>query len=257
MPTDTKLEMGLLEKIGEKFTNFGDNTVKFITRVFGSSNERFVRRLGFIASSFPDKPHTVIPGSLLAQVNALEPKMATLSDAELRETAPRLRERLKAGVALDDLLPEAFAACREAAKRSKNMRHYDVQIVGGITLHRNNIAEMVTGEGKTLVATLPAYLNALTGGGVHIVTVNDYLARRDCEWMLPIYQGLGLTAGYIQSDMDPTLRRRAYECDITYGTNSEFGFDYLRDNMKPARWDDQRYHPYYRQVQRKLNYAII
>ncbi|HKA05962.1 MAG TPA: preprotein translocase subunit SecA, partial [Gemmataceae bacterium] len=152
---------------------------------------------------------------------------------------------------------EAFAACREGAKRTKNMRHYDVQIVGGVTLHRNNIAEMVTGEGKTLVATLPAYLNALTGDGVHVVTVNDYLARRDCEWMLPIYQGVGITAGYIQSDMESTDRRKAYECDITYGTNSEFGFDYLRDNMKPARWDDERYHPFYRQVQRKLNYAII
>ena len=172
-------------------------------------------------------------------------------------TAPKFRERLTKGETLDDLLPEAFAACREAAKRTKNMRHFDVQIVGGITLHRGNIAEMVTGEGKTLVATLPAVLNALTGEGVHIVTVNDYLARRDCEWMLPIYQAVGITAGYIQADMDPTDRRRAYECDITYGTNSEFGFDYLRDNMKPARWDDERYHPFYRQVQRKLNYAII
>ena len=158
---------------------------------------------------------------------------------------------------MDDLLPEAFAACREAAKRAKNMRHYDVQIVGGITLHRGNIAEMVTGEGKTLVATLPAYLNALTHEGVHIVTVNDYLARRDCEWMLPIFLALGVTGGFIQADMDSSDRRRAYECDITYGTNSEFGFDYLRDNMKPARWDDERYHPYYRQVQRRLNYAII
>ena len=118
------------------------------------------------------------------------------------------------------------------------MRHFDVQILGGIVLHRGNIAEMVTGEGKTLVATLPAYLNALEGKGVHVVTVNDYLARRDCEWMLPIYQALGITAGYIQSDMDPVARRKAYDCDITYGTNSEFGFDYLRDNMKPARWGD-------------------
>jgi preprotein translocase subunit SecA len=257
MATDTKLEMGLLEKIGEKFSNFGDNTVKLITRIFGSSNERFVRKLGFITSRDPDKPHTVIPGSLLAQVNELEPKMAALTDAELKEFTPKFRERLKNGERLDDLLPEAFAACREAAKRTKNMRHYDVQIVGGITLHRGNIAEMVTGEGKTLVATLPAFLNALTGDGVHVVTVNDYLARRDCEWMLPIYQAVGVTAGYIQADMDSTDRRRAYECDITYGTNSEFGFDYLRDNMKPARWDDERYHPYYRQVQRKLNYAII
>lgn len=257
MATDTKLEMGFLEKLGEKFSNFGDNTVKLFTRLFGSSNERFVRKLGFVPSTDPDKPHTVVPGSLLAQVNALEPQMASLSDAELKELTPTFRARLAAGEMLDDLLPEAFAACREGAKRAKNMRHYDVQIIGGITLHRNNIAEMVTGEGKTLVATLPAYLNALTGGGVHIVTVNDYLARRDCEWMLPIFQSVGVTAGYIQSDMESTDRRKAYECDITYGTNSEFGFDYLRDNMKPARWDDERYHPYYRQVQRKLNYAII
>src|SRR3954470_2164968 len=257
MATDTKLEMGLLEKIGEKFTNFGDNTVKLITRIFGSSNERFVRKLGFIPATSPDNPHTVIPGSLLAQVNELEPKMAALTDAELKDLTPKFRDRLKVGETLDHLLPEAFAACREAAKRTKNMRHYDVQIVGGITLHKGNIAEMVTGEGKTLVATLPAVLNALTGDGVHIVTVNDYLARRDCEWMLPIYRAVGITAGYIQSDMDSTERRKAYECDITYGTNSEFGFDYLRDNMKPARFGDPHYPPGAQQVQRMLNFAII
>src|SRR5437773_11638350 len=137
------------------------------------------------------------------------------------------------------------------------MRDFDVQIVGGIILHRGNIAEMVTGEGKTLVATLPAYLNALEQKGVHIVTVNDYLARRDCEWMSPIYHALGITAGFIQSDMDPPTRRKAYDCDITYGTNSEFGFDYLRDNMKPARWGDDNYEPYYQQCQKALNYAII
>jgi preprotein translocase subunit SecA len=249
--------MGFLEKLGEKFSNLPDAVMKAMTRVFGSSNERFVRKLGFIASKDPEKPHTIVAGSLLARVNELEPAMESKSDAELRETASKLKERLAAGETLDDILPEAFAACREAAKRTKNMRHYDVQILGGITLHRNNIAEMVTGEGKTLVATLPAVLNALTGEGVHIVTVNDYLARRDCEWMLPIYRAVGVSAGFIQSDMDSTERRKAYECDITYGTNSEFGFDYLRDNMKPARWDDERYHPYYRQVQRKLNYAII
>src|ERR671937_485007 len=126
-----------------------------------------------------------------------------LSDGELAGLTPQFRERLKNGETLDDLLPEAFAACREAALRTKNMRHFDVQILGGIVLHRGNIAEMVTGEGKTLVATLPAYLNALEGKGVHVVPVNDYLARRECEWMLPIYQALGLTAGYIQADMDP------------------------------------------------------
>jgi preprotein translocase subunit SecA len=251
------MEMGFLEKLGEKFSNLGDNTVKLMTRIFGSSNERFVRKLGFIAAKDPEGPHTVIPGSMLARVNELEPTMAAKSDAELKELTPAFRVRLAAGETMEDILPEAFAACREGAKRAKNMRHYDVQIVGGITLHRNNISEMVTGEGKTLVATLPAYLNAITGEGVHIVTVNDYLARRDCEWMLPIFQAVGVTAGYIQSDMEASARREAYECDITYGTNSEFGFDYLRDNMKQARWDDERYHPYYRQVQRKLNYAII
>jgi preprotein translocase subunit SecA len=257
MATTSQLEMGFLEKMGEKLSNIPDTVMKAMTRVFGSSNERFVRKLGFIASREPEKPHTVIPGSLLEQVNVLEPTMAALSDSDLKDLTPKFRERLKNGESLDDMLPEAFAACREAAKRAKNMRHYDVQIVGGITLHRNNIAEMVTGEGKTLVATLPAVLNAISGDGVHVVTVNDYLARRDCEWMLPIYQAVGITAGYIQADMDPSDRRKAYECDITYGTNSEFGFDYLRDNMKPARWDDERYHPFYRQVQRKLNYAII
>src|SRR5207249_177434 len=162
------------------------------------------------------------------------------------------------GEKLDALLPEVFATVREAAQRTLGQRHYDVQLIGGIVLHRGNIAEMVTGEGKTLVATLPAYLNALQQRGVHVVTVNDYLARRDCEWMLPIYNALGVTAAYIQSDMEPEARRHAYECDITYGTNSEFGFDYLRDNMKIARHDDDKYHPYYRQCQRTpLNFAII
>src|SRR5688500_18499422 len=137
------------------------------------------------------------------------------------------------------------------------MRHFDVQMIGGIALHQGRIAEMRTGEGKTLVATLPAYLNGLTKKGVHVVTVNDYLARRDCEWMLPIYNALGVSAGYIQSDQDAINRRKAYDCDITYGTNSEYGFDYLRDNMKPARWGDPKYPPSWQQVQRALNYAII
>src|SRR5439155_6771241 len=157
---------------------------------------------------------------LLARVNDLEPQMQALSDAELKELTPKFRERLAAGETLEYLLPEPFHACREAGKRFKNMRHFDVQILGGVVLHRGNIAEMVTGEGKTLVATLPAYLNALAAKGVHIVTVNDYLARRDCEWMLPIYQALGITCGYIQSDMDPVARRQAYDCYITYGTKS-------------------------------------
>src|SRR2546423_6421580 len=184
--------------------------------------------------------------------------MQVLSDAELKELTPKFRDRLKNGETLDDLLPEAFAAVREAGKRFKNMRHFDVQILGCIVLHRGNIAEMVTGEGKTLVATLPAYLNALESKGVHVVTVNDYLARRDCEWMLPIYNALGISAGYIQSDMDPEARRRAYDCEITYGTASEFGFDYLRDNMKPARRGDPAFGPWGQQVQRMpLNFAII
>ena len=145
---------------------------------------------------------------------------------------------MRKGETLDDILVEAFAVCREGGKRFLNMRHYDVQFIGGMVLHSGNIAEMVTGEGKTLVATLPAYLNALDGKGVHVITVNDYLARRDMEWMAPLYMGLGLTVGAIQSDMqgqDGTRRRQAaYSCDITYGTNNEFGFDYLRDNMRPC-----------------------
>src|SRR5437016_4961001 len=257
MTTETSMDVGFLEKLGDFFNAFSEGAGSFITRLFGSSNERTIRGLGYITSGDPQVPPTIVPGSLLAQVNELEDKMQALSDEELKALTPQFRERLAQGATLEDLLPEAFAACREAARRTKNMRHFDVQILGGVVLHRGNIAEMVTGEGKTLVATLPAYLNGLTGKGVHIVTVNDYLARRDCEWMLPIYRALGLTAGYIQSEMDPAERRRAYECDITYGTNSEFGFDYLRDNMKPARWDDPNFSPYARQCQKELNYAII
>ena len=188
-------------------------------------------------------PYTVVPGSLLAQVNALEEQMHALSAEELKALTPQFRERLAQGA--DARRPAARGLRRlpRGRRRTKNMRHFDVQILGGVVLHRGNIAEMVTGEGKTLVATLPAYLNALEGKGVHIVTVNDYLARRDCEWMLPIYRALGITAGFIQSDMDPVERRTAYDCDITYGTNSEFGFDYLRDNMKPARWGDPHFRP--------------
>jgi preprotein translocase subunit SecA len=258
MSTDTKMDVGILEKIGDAFNSFSEKTVSFLTRLLGSSNERVVRKLGLIASKDPQKPYQVVPGSLLARINELEPTMQALTDEELKGLTPKFRERLAAGETLDDLLPEAFAACREAARRTKNMRHFDVQMIGGIVLHQGNIAEMVTGEGKTLVATLPAYLNALEQKGVHVITVNDYLARRDCEWMLPIYNALGVTAGYIQSDMDPEARRRAYDCDITYGTNSEFGFDYLRDNMKPARRGDPAFGPWDQQVQRTpLNYAII
>jgi preprotein translocase subunit SecA len=262
MSTDqSSMDVSFLEKIGDKLSAFSEAVANFLTRLLGSSNERHIRKLGYVRHK--DGTHEVIPGSLLAQVNELEPKMRALSDEDIKGLTPKFRERLRQGATLDDILPEAFAACREAARRTKNMRHFDVQILGGAVLHKGNIAEMVTGEGKTLVATLPAYLNALELDerdqlkGVHIVTVNDYLARRDCEWMLPIYRALGIQAGFIQSDMDPVARRRAYDCEITYGTNSEFGFDYLRDNMKPARWADNRYPPWHQQCQKSLNYAII
>ena len=180
-----------------------------------------------------------------------------MTDAELREQTAKFRKRLAAGETLDDLLVEAFAVCREAGRRHLGMRHFDVQLMGGVVLHRGNIAEMVTGEGKTLVATLPAYLNALDGKGVHVVTVNDYLARRDMEWMGPLYMSLGLTVGAIQSQMDAAERQKAYTCDITYGTNNEFGFDYLRDNMRHAARDDDRFDKHLQQVQGPLNFAII
>ncbi len=257
MSTDIAADVSFWEKLGDGLSAFSEGFGKFLMRLMGSSNERYVRKLGYVRASKPGATHTVIPGSLLAQVNDLEDQMRALSDEEMRGLAAKWREKLAQGKTLDDLLPEVFAATREAGRRTKNMRHFDVQILGGIVLHRGNIAEMVTGEGKTLVATLPAVLNALEGKGVHVVTVNDYLARRDCEWMLPIYRAVGLTAGFIQSDMDPIDRRAAYDCDITYGTNSEFGFDYLRDNMKPARWGDPHFSPYHQQVQKALNFAII
>ena len=250
------------ERLGDRFNAFIEGCVQFISRLLGgSSDERRIKGLGYQRSKNTEA-HTVISGSQLAKVNELEPKMAALTDDELRGLTPQFRDRIAKGATLDSLLPEAFAACREAARRTKGMRHYDVQIVGGAVLHGygtglGSIAEMKTGEGKTLVATLAAYLNALPSKGVHVVTVNDYLARRDCEWMLPIYNALGVSAEYIQSDMDPEARRHAYEADLTYGTASEFGFDYLRDNMKIARHDDEGYHPYYRQVQRAYHYAII
>lgn len=257
MATDSKVEAGFLEKVGEAFSSFSEGFGRFLTRLLGASNERLVKKLGYIRPNKPGAAHTVIPNSLLDQINSHEDRMRSLTDEQLRELTPEFRRRLAEGATLNDLLPEAFAACREAGRRTKNMRHFDVQMLGGVVLHEGKIAEMVTGEGKTLVATLPAYLNALEGKGVHVVTVNDYLARRDCEWMLPIYKALGVTAGYIQSDMDPVERRKSYDCDITYGTNSEFGFDHLRDNMKPARWGDSHYDPYYQQCQKALHYAII
>lgn len=253
--SETRIEASFTEKLIDGFGAFMEGVVGFLGRLLGSSNERYIRSLGFVRYKGGDS--RIVPGSVLARVNDLEEHMQSLSDEELKALTPAFRERLAEGETLDDLLPEAFAACREAARRTKNMRHFDVQIIGGAVLHQGKIAEMVTGEGKTLVATLPAYLNALASKGVHIITVNDYLARRDCEWMSPIYHALGITCGFIQSDMENVARRQAYECDITYGTNSEFGFDYLRDNMKPARWGDPNYDPMGQQVQRGLNYAII
>src|SRR5690606_11868773 len=182
------------------------------------------------------------------QINSIEDDFVDLSDAELRELTDEYKQRLKDGEELDDLLPEAFATVREAAKRTLGQRHFDVQLMGGAALHFGNIAEMKTGEGKTLTATLPVYLNALTGKGVHVVTVNDYLARRDAETMGRIYQFLGLEVGVISPEMSQADRRKAYEADITYGTNNEFGFDYLRDNM--ARSIDNC-------VQRGHHFAIV
>ena len=185
---------------------------------------------------------------LVDQINGLEESMSKLSDGELRNKTTEFKERLAKGETLDDLLPEAFAVVREASKRVLGMRHFDVQLIGGIILHQGRIAEMKTGEGKTLVATLPAYLNALSGEGVHIITVNDYLAKRDSEWMGKVYRFLGLSVGLIIAGMKPNEKQDAYNCDITYGTNNEFGFDYLRDNM--VIYKDQL-------VQRKLSYAIV
>jgi preprotein translocase subunit SecA len=250
------MEVTLWEKLTDTLGAVSEGVVGFLGRLFGSNNEKLIRACGYVRGRSSEM-HAVIPGSILDQVNSWEEHMQSLSDEDLKGMTVHFRERLANGEALEDLLPEAFAAVREAGRRFKNMRHFDVQIVGGAILHQGKIAEMVTGEGKTLVATLPAYLNGLTAQGVHIITVNDYLARRDCEWMSPIYTGLGMSAGYIQSEMNAPERRKAYDCDITYGTNSEFGFDYLRDNMKPARWGDPNYDPIMHQVQRGLNFAII
>ena len=220
------------DRLSSGFNGALEGVNRGLLKLFGNSNEREVRKM--------------LPR--VEQVNAFEPAIAKLSDEQLKGQTAKFRARLAEGATLEDLLPEAFATCREAGKRFMQMRHYDVQLIGGMVLHSGRIAEMVTGEGKTLVATLAAYLNALEGQGVHVVTVNDYLARRDAEWMTPLYEGLGLTVGAIQSHMDPNTRKPIYDCDITYGTNNEFGFDYLRDNMKPAK----EY-----QSQGKLRYAII
>ena len=236
--------MDFFERLGDFFVGLTAIIERMITRLFGASNDRIIRKLGFVRKGTNT---SILPGSVLDRINKLEPELQQLTDDQLRGTTERLRARLAKGETLDDLLPEAFAAVREAGRRYLKMRHYDVQMIGGYVLHKGMIAEMVTGEGKTLVATLPTFLNALAGH-VHVVTVNDYLARRDMEWMGPLYMGLGLTVGCIQAHQETEDKAQAYACDITYGTNNEFGFDYLRDNMKPSR--DL-------QVQGPLVYAVV
>jgi preprotein translocase subunit SecA len=237
--------MELIEKIWEGTTSAVNGVLsgfdRGLTALFGSANSRQLKRFGELAKLIGD----------------LEPKMMAFSDGELAEQTDKFRRRLADGATLDDLLVEAFATCREAGRRFMRMRHYDVQLLGGMVLHHGNIAEMITGEGKTLVATLPAYLNALEGKGVHVVTVNDYLARRDMEWMAPLYMGLGLTIGNIQSGMENSQRQKSYSADITYATNNELGFDYLRDNMRMAARGDSRFASHLQQVQGPLHYAII
>lgn len=201
-------------------------------KLFGSKNERDLKRLD----------------PLVRAINELEPQMKSLSPDGMKAKTVEFKERLDRGEELDELVPEAFALVRETSVRTLGMRHFDMQLVGGIVLHQGKIAEMKTGEGKTLAATLPVYLNALTGKGVHVVTVNDYLARRDAEWMSAIYHFLGLSVGVIVHDLSDEDRRTSYNCDVTYGTNNEFGFDYLRDNMKFTLQD---------YVQRDLHYAIV
>ncbi len=205
---------------------------KIVKKIVGSKQDRDLARL------WP----------LVDRVNSLEPEVAKLSDSELAAKTPAFKERLERGESLDDLLPEAFAVVREAAKRTIGQRHFDVQLIGGMVLHQGKIAEMKTGEGKTLAATLPVYLNALTGRGVHVVTVNDYLAQRDAQWMGEVYKFLGLSVGCILHGLDDAQRKEAYAADVTYGTNNEFGFDYLRDNMKFDLED---------LVQREFYYAIV
>src|SRR5919109_1664811 len=247
--------MEILERIWEIVAGIGNAILgrfeRAITGLFGSANARFLRRL-----------HPRVEA-----IGALESKYPSMTDDELRAQTAEFRRRLEAGETLDDILVEAFGVCREGGRRFIGLRHYDVQLLGGMILHEGNIAEMVTGEGKTLVATLPAYLNALKPvpidddgnprGSVHVVTVNDYLARRDMEWMGPLYTGLGLTVGAIQSGMDSAERQKVYDCDITYGTNNEFGFDYLRDNMRFAARGDDRYPKHQQQAQGPLHFAIV
>lgn len=237
--------MSILERLwdllGLVFGSTFERVGSLATSVFGSANARQVAKLQESAD----------------RITAMESKYAAFSDEELRDQTTVFRKRLREGETLDDIMEEAFAVCREGGKRFLGMRHYDVQLVGGMVLHSGAIGEMVTGEGKTLVATLPAYLNALEAKGVHVITVNDYLARRDMEWMAPLYMNLGLTVDAIQSGMSTSEKQAAYQCDITYGTNNEFGFDYLRDNMRPAAKGDDRFPSEVQQCQGPLNYAII
>lgn len=205
---------------------------KLLKKIFGSKNERELKRMG----------------KVVTLINALEPQMQQLSDEQLKAKTIEFRERYNKGETLDQLLPEAFAVVREAGRRVLGMRHFDVQLIGGMALHEGRIAEMRTGEGKTLVSTLPSYLHALAGKGVHIVTVNDYLASRDANWMRPLYEALGMSVGVIQSMQPAVIKRQAYAADITYGTNNEYGFDYLRDNMALSKQD---------KVQRPLNFAVV
>ena len=189
---------------------------RIIAKILGTNNARQLKRID----------------PLIKQINALEPQIKALSDEQLCNKTNEFREQLSRGKKLDDILPEAFAVVRETSFRQLGQRHFDVQLIGGIVLHQGKISEMRTGEGKTLTATLPLYLNALEGKGAHLVTVNDYLARRDAEWMSPIFKSLGLTVGILQNSMGDAERKQVYGCDILYGTNNELGFDYLRDNMK-------------------------
>ena len=205
---------------------------QFFTKIFGSRNQRLVKQYS----------------KRVNKINAIEPEFEALSDEALQAKTAEFKERLQNGETLDDILIEAFAAVREASRRTMGMRHFDVQLIGGMVLNDGKIAEMRTGEGKTLVATLPTYLNALTGEGVHVITVNDYLAQRDANWMRPIYEFLGMTVGIIVSGQDTDTKRAAYAADITYGTNNEYGFDYLRDNMAFSLEE---------KVQRNLSFAVI
>ena len=215
-----------------RYGTIGTMITNLLKKIVGTKNERELKRI---------RP-------LIEEINSHEQKIRPLSDEELKGMTPQFKQRLEKGEELDSILPEAFTAVREAARRTVNMRHFDAQLIGGVILHEGKIAEMATGEGKTLVATLPVYLNALSGAGVHVVTVNDYLAKRDAEWMGPIYAFLGISVGVVVHGIDDPERKEAYGCDVTYGTNNEFGFDYLRDNMKYSVDEF---------VQRDFNYAIV